>query len=159
MKKVSNLKLASLLTVNTIFAHWLFKSIINDLIRASVGREEAFSFLLGWGGFLISLIGIVLGVLYSKWYFSKKNYAIEDRDGMIRLATIIFMIISFVLNFIGTVLLAMVVETGTTVLDIIISVVIVTAVFYFASKKIIKNTVSQPSSGTEQDVSIKEEGF
>lgn len=151
MNKVSNLKLASILVGSTIVANWLFKSIINDLIKGVMKTEAAISFTLGWGGFLISLIGIVLGVLYSKWYFSKKNYVIEDKDKVIRLAAILFAIVIFILNFIGTFLLTLVLNLETDIIGMIISVLIATAVFYLSSKKIIKNTEVRMNNVMSQD--------
>lgn len=151
MKKVSNLNLASTLVATTIISNWLFRSLVNDLIKGLMGTESGLSFLLGFGGLLISLIGIVLGVLSSKWYFSKKNYAIEDANKVIRLAAILFAVITFILNLIGNLLLSSVLYLQLDIFSIIISVLIATAVFYISSKIMIKNTEAGMSNEMPQD--------
>ena len=80
MQTPSTWKLASLLVAHVIATGWLVRYFGNQLIKGLVGTERAVEVIFDWPGVVLSIIGIIAGVLYTKWYFAKKDYVIQDRS-------------------------------------------------------------------------------
>jgi hypothetical protein len=104
-----------------------------------LAKYESNSNLLGTTVALISVVGIWLGVIYSSRYLDK-TYVIKDADKIINLATLYLVVVGGGFRVYGTI------YAGTfhyTDLGFLIGVV----VFYFVSKKYVKNnTISAPQA-------------
>lgn len=141
MKEATNLKIALIHTGNVFLIQYIVRSILaEDLLAALIGAEELLKFLTSQTGFItlniISLGAIFLGILFSQWNL-KKNYIIKDKDKVVSMSTAFLV----ALNLIGIVVLdKLFTSLQIDIVSSLFSLMILTAAFYWLSKRFLKNT-------------------
>jgi len=144
MKKSSNLKISLILAVYVAATQYVVRSIGAELLKVSVGEEKALIYLWGWPGTILSLIGIVLGFLYSSWYFTKKDYIIEDKSKITLLSTALFAVVILVFSLFSYFIFQTILRIEVSLVEIFpemtLSVLIPAILFYLLTLVFIGKT-------------------
>jgi len=154
MKDVSNFRIALYHSANVFFISLIIKSwLIEPLMKALFGTEKLLEILLSpsWTliMFVVSILAIFIGVLFSRWDLHRRQYIIKDKKEIARLSLFVFAGISLCWNGISFFIVSRAIAIEINIVSAVFDIVILSLIVYIATLKFIRTTAILPDKNVQ----------